>query len=208
MVSASGIFAFFPACSHYCKYFAGYASVCVRYALPDAYLHGAVNPWNIRDWKKDNGRYALYASVFRVTLFYPFYPYMARIPRIPAQAVPRNRRNHAEERGRKGMHHLMHTARIPGPGDAYPLGRSRPACRDRPFSWGRRTRRAKERTARLGRLRRDGPEDRGVEVGRPSGFPRHRGTKRAVFYQYWRKKSPVPEKNPVVCIGMRAVCIT
>ena len=100
-----------------------YASVCVRYASSDAYLRPHENPWNTRDWKKDNGRYALYASVFRVTLFYPFFPYGARIPRIPAQAVPRNRRNHAEKRGRKGMHHLMHTARIPGPADAYPVFR-------------------------------------------------------------------------------------
>ena len=96
-----------------------YASVCVRYASPDAYLRGAENPWNTRDYRRRNRRYALYASVFRVTPFYGVFPYRARIPRIPAQAVPRNRRNQAEKRGRKGMHHLMHTARIPGPGDAY-----------------------------------------------------------------------------------------
>ena len=104
-----------------------YASVCVRYASSDAYLRPHENPWNTRDWKKDNGRYALYASVFRVTLFYPFFPYRARIPRIPAQAVPRNRRNHAEKRGRKGMHHLMHTPRIPDPADAYPPASARDA---------------------------------------------------------------------------------
>ena len=104
-----------------------YASVCVRYASPDAYLRPHENPWNTRDWKKDNGRYALYASVFRVTLFYPFFPYGARIPRIPAQAAPRNRRNHAGKRGRKGMHHLMHTPRIPDPTDAYPPASARDA---------------------------------------------------------------------------------
>ena len=104
-----------------------YASVCVRYASPDAYLRPLGNPWNTRDYKKDNGRYALYASVFRVTPFYGVFPYRARIPRIPAQAAPRNRRNQAEERGRKGMHHLMHTPRIPDPADAYPPASARDA---------------------------------------------------------------------------------
>ena len=98
----------------------GYASVCVRYASGNAYLRPHENPWNTRDYKKDNGRYALYASVFRVTPFYGVFPYRARIPRIPAQAAPRNRRNHAEKRSRKGMHHVMHTPRIPDPDDAYP----------------------------------------------------------------------------------------
>ena len=105
----------------------GYASVCVRYASPDAYLRPHENPWNTRDIKMINGRYALYASVFRVTPFYGVFPYRARIPRIPAQAAPRNRRNQAEKRGRKGMHHVMHTPRIPDPADAYPPASARDA---------------------------------------------------------------------------------
>ena len=105
----------------------GYASVCVRYASPDAYLRPHENPWNTRDYRRRNRRYALYASVFRVTPFYGVFPYRARIPRIPAQAAPRNRRNQAEKRGRKGMHHVMHTPRIPDPADAYPPASARDA---------------------------------------------------------------------------------
>ena len=177
-----------------------YASVCVRYASPDAYLRPHENPWNTRDIKMINGRYALYASVFRVTPFYGVFPYRARIPRIRMHTGRRNRRNHAEKRGRKGMHHLMHTPRIPDPTDAYrgSWGPSGPFPRPRAAGHGWPCLRSGAPEARIGRAR-------APILSGPQPVPE------IVFSQHWFFGPfflPIPEKTPRVCIGMRAVCIT
>ena len=173
--------------------------VCVRYASPDAYLRPHENPWNTRDYKKDNGRYALYASVFRVTPFYGVFPYRARIPRIRMHTGRRNRRNHAGKRGRKGMHHVMHTPRIPDPTDAYrgPWGPSGPFPRPRAAGHGWPCLRGGA-----------GGEDRPRPC--PPSSPARSPCRKSFFHNigFSARFLPIPEKTPRVCIGMRAVCIT